>query len=65
MIVKYEVWGSITTKALWGSEGAIGDCLYVCVQRAKEWGCSASINTSEDAGVHNVIGVSVMIGLNE
>ena len=37
----------------------------MCAQRAKEWKCSASMNASEHAEVHNVIGVSVMIGLNE
>ena len=37
----------------------------MCAQRAKEQRCSASVNVSECAGVCNVIGVLVMIGLNE
>ena len=37
----------------------------MCVQRAKERRHSASVNMSKCAGMHNVIGVSVMIGLNE
>ena len=37
----------------------------MCVQRAKEWRHSASTNISEHAGVHNAIGVLVMIRLNE
>ena len=37
----------------------------MCVQRAKEQRCSASMNVSECAGVCNVIGVLVMMGLNE
>ena len=37
----------------------------MCAQRAKEWRCSVSMNMSECAGVHIVIGVLVMIGLNE
>ena len=37
----------------------------MCAQRAKEWRHDASANASEHAGVHNVIGVLVMIGLNE
>ena len=39
----------------------------MCAQRAKEWrhGVSMNANMSECAGVHNVIGVLVMIGLNE
>ena len=37
----------------------------MCAQRAKEWRHDASTNASERAGVCNVIGLSVMIGLNE
>ena len=37
----------------------------MCAQRAKEQRCSVSMNVSEYAGVHNVIGVLVMIELNE
>ena len=37
----------------------------MCAQRAKEQRCGASVDTSEHTGVCNVIGVSVMIGLNE
>ena len=37
----------------------------MCAQRAKEQRCGVSADTSECAGVHNVIGVLVMIRLNE
>ena len=37
----------------------------MCEQRAKEWRHGVSMNVSKCGGVHNVIGVSVMIGLNE
>ena len=37
----------------------------MCAQRAKEWRCGASADASELAGVCNVIGELVMIGLNE
>ena len=37
----------------------------MCAQRAKEQRCGASVDTSEHTGVCNVIGVLVMIGLNE
>ena len=37
----------------------------MCAQRAKEQRCGVSADMSERAGVHNVIGVLVMIGLNE
>ena len=37
----------------------------MCVQRAKERRHGASVDVSKRAGVHNVIGVLVMIGLNE
>ena len=37
----------------------------MCAQRAKEQRCGVSMNTSKHAEVHNVIGVLVMIGLNE
>ena len=37
----------------------------MCAQRAKEWRHGASMDTSECAGVCNVIGVLVMRGLNE
>ena len=37
----------------------------MCVQRAKERRCGVSADASKYAGVHNVIGVLVMIGLNE
>ena len=36
----------------------------MCVQRAKEWRHSASASVNKCAGVHNAIGVLVMIGLN-
>ena len=36
----------------------------MCAQRAKEWRRGASADASEHAGVHNVIGVLVMIWLN-
>ena len=36
----------------------------MCAQRAKEWRRGASVDASEHAGVRNVIGVLVMIGLN-
>ena len=48
----------------WGCDKGVRDCLYVCAQRAKEWRCGVSADASEHAGVHNVIGVLVMIGLN-
>ena len=37
----------------------------MCAQRAKEWRHGASADVSEHAEVRNVIGVLVMIGLNE
>ena len=37
----------------------------MCVQRAKERRHGVSVDVSKCAGVHNVIGVLVMIGLNE
>ena len=37
----------------------------MCAQRAKEQRHGASMDVSKCAGVHNVIGVLVMIGLNE
>ena len=37
----------------------------MCVQRAKEQRRGASVDMSKHSGVRNVIGVSVMIGLNE
>ena len=49
---------------LWGCDKGVRDCLYVCAQRAKERRRGASVDASEHAGVHNVIGVLVMIGLN-
>ena len=48
-----------------GCDKGVRDCLYVCAQRAKERRCGASADASEHAGVHNVIGVLVMRGLNE
>ena len=48
-----------------GGDKGVRDCHYVCAQRAKEQRCSVSMNMSEYAGVHNVIRVLVMIGLNE
>ena len=37
----------------------------MCAQRAKEQRHGVSMNASKHAGVCNVIGVLVMIGLNE
>ena len=37
----------------------------MCAQRAKEWRHGASANVSKCARVRNVIGVLIMIGLNE
>ena len=37
----------------------------MCAQRAKERRRGVSMDASECAGVHNVIGVLVIIGLNE
>ena len=50
---------------LWGCNKGVRDCLYVCAQRAKERRRGVSTDVSECAGVRNVIGVLVMIGLNE
>ena len=37
----------------------------MCAQKAKERWCGVSADASKCAGVRNVIGVLVMIGLNE
>ena len=37
----------------------------MCVQRAEEQRHGASMDASKRQGVHNVIGVLVMIGLNK
>ena len=50
---------------LLGCDKRVRDCLYVCAQRAKEQRHGVSMDASECAGVHNVIGVLVIIGLNE
>ena len=52
-------------KRLLGCDKGVRDCLYVCAQKAKEQRHGARADVSEHAGVRNVIGVLVMIGLNE
>ena len=49
MIVKYELWGSIIMKALWGSEGAIrgSGTVSMCVHRELKSGGVVQVSVQE------------------